>query len=226
MKHNIKGLILDFNGTLYLDHDLNYISWSNTFNRLKPKGETLEYKDFDKTGLVNDYLLVKGIFKLFNIEGNDEDIDRYSKEKELEYKKLAIENNKNELIKGTEELLDYIKDSNIPYCIASMAPIENFDFYLDYLHLDRWFTYNNIVYDNGKHMTKNSQIIEAAKRMNLDPKDCLLIEDNPDNIRLAIEELGMDKFIYINTKDIDYKSDKIIQEIKNYKELDYSIFNK
>lgn len=222
----IKGVILDFNGTLYLDHDLNKKAWSDTFNSVKPTDFKVNYNDLNRNDSPNDYLLSSAIYRFFNIEANDEMINTLSNNKEKEYRELAIKLGRNKLIEGTEDLLNYLKDNNIPYCIASMAPRSNFDFYLEYLHLDRWFSYRNIIYDNGKYNDKNSQIIDAAKLIGLKPKDCLIIEDTPTNIDEAIKGLKANKFIYINTKNIEFTKKEILQEIKDYRELDYSIFNK
>ena len=221
----VKGIIIDFNGTLYLDHDLNRAAWTEIFNSIKPKGSTAKYSDLDRTNMPNNYLLIKGMHDFFNMEVSDETIEKISANKEAIYKKLALEGNRDKLIDGAEEMFEYFKRNNIPYCIASMAPKCNMDFYLDYLRLDRWFTYDNIVYDNGEYPAKNPQIEEAARRMNLDVKDCLIIEDTPENIRLAIEKINAKQFIYINTRDIDYITREIVQEIKDFTELDYKIFN-
>ena len=220
----VKGVIIDFNGTLYLDHDLNRAAWTETFNSIRPKGNKSKYSDLDRTNKPNNYLLIKGMYDFFNMEANDELIQKVSDYKETIYKKLALEGNRNKLIDGAEEMFEYFKKNNTPYCIASMAPKCNIDFYLDYLGLDRWFTYDNIVYDNGEYSAKNPQIEEAARRMNLDVKDCLIIEDTPENIRLAIEKINAKQFIYINTRDIEYISKEILQEIKDFTELDYKIF--
>ena len=125
-------------------------------------------------------------------------------------------------MKGTKDFLDYLKSNNIPFCIASMAPKMNFDFYLDYLGLNRWFTYNNIVYDSEKYNNKNEQYIEAAKRMNINIDECLLIEDSPKVIDRAIN-IGIKHVIYLNSKLKSYKIDQIEQEIKDFNEFDYNI---
>ena len=221
----IKGVIIDFNGTLYLDHDLNKKAWEDAFNSVRTKGSKAKYSDLSKENCPNDYLLSRAIFRFFNIEPTDIMINDLSDKKEIEYREMAIKQNRNKLIEGVEAFLDYLKENNIPFCIASMAPKSNFDFYLSYLHLDNWFNYNNIVYDNGSYPTKNKQIIEAAKRLNIDIEDCLILEDTPINIEMAINEIGAKKFIYVNTKGISYNAKEIIQEIKDYTELNYKIFN-
>lgn len=221
----IKGVILDFNGTMYQDHDLNHKAWGDTFYSVMPSGYDMSFEEFNENAPVNDYLYSQKIYKTFGIECNDKKINELSEKKEAEYRQLAIDDHRDKLTNGIEKFLDYLKEKDIPYCIASMAPKSNFDFYLDYLHLDRWFTYDNIVYDNGNYFSKNSQIVDAAKILNLNPKDCLLIEDSVKNIKLAIEELEMDKIVYINSKNKEYISKEILQELKDFENLDYSIFD-
>lgn len=221
----IKGVILDFNGTMYQDHDLNHKSWGDTFYSVRPSNSNLSFEEFNENAPVNDYLYSKKIFDTFNIKCDDDMINELSEKKEIEYRQLAIDAHRSNLTKGIEKFLDFLKENNIPYCIASMAPKSNFDFYLDYLHLDKWFTYDNIVYDDGKYFSKNAQVVDAARILNLDPKDCLLIEDSPRNIKLAIEELGMRNVLYITSKKKEYISKEIIQELKDFENLDYSIFD-
>ena len=221
----IKGVIIDFNGTLYLDHDLNRKSWEDAFNSVRPIGSNAKYDEVNRANTPNDYLVCKAIYNFFGIEHTNEMIANLSEAKEAEYKELALKFKRDKLMNGAEDFLNYLKNNNIPYCIASMAPKGNIDFYLDYLNLDRWFDYSNIVYDNGSYFEKNSQIIDAAKKMKVDLKDCLIIEDTSENIDLAIRHLGLKKFIYINTNRIEYKAKEIIQEINDFTELDYKIFN-
>lgn len=228
VKPIIKGVILDFNGTLYNDHDLNKKAWTDIFVSVSPESPLLKnvkYEDLVHT-VFNDYQACKAIYKYFGIDATDKDINELSEKKEKEYRQLAMDLGRNELIKGIPLFLDYLKDNGIPYCIASMAPKSNFDFYLDYLHLDKWFDYKNIVYDDNSYPDKNSQVKEAARRLNLDPKDCLMVEDSPRNIKQAYTDLGIDKFIYVNSTNTDFEFDGILQEIKDFQNFDFQIFNK
>lgn len=220
----IKGIILDFNGTLYLDHDLNHDAWEKAFNSVKTKESNKTYDDFEENieTLTKDYDYAKAILDMFDKNSSKENVIKLADYKEVEYRKMARILNRTEIMRGAPKLLDYLKENNIKYCIASMAPRSNFNFYLDYLHLNKWFSYDNIVYDEEKYQNKNDQYIEAAKRMNLDLKECLLIEDSPKVIDRAIE-LGIDKIIYMNTKNKKYIAKEIIQEISNFDELDLSI---
>lgn len=222
----IKGVIIDFNGTLYLDHDLNRKSWSITFDSVKPKGSLEDFGVINRANRPNNYLVSKAILEHFNMEATEEAIHKLADFKEKTYQNLVVEVKRDKLVDGVGPFIKYLKEHNIPYCIASMAPKTNFDFYFRYLHLGDYFSYDNIVYDDGTYFNKNSQILDAAKRMNLDVKECLVIEDTPENIYLAIEKLGVDKFIYFNSRDMELPIKEVLQEIKDYTEVDYKIFNK
>lgn len=224
MKNKI-GIILDFNGTLYLDHDLNDYAWSKAFNSVKNNDSSLTFIEFFNNNietLTKDYDFSDAILKLFNKDNNIENIKQLSLYKEETYINLAKELNRKELLKGAYTFLNYLKDNNIPYCIASMAPKMNFDFYLDYLKLNKWFDYSNIVYDSDEYNNKNDQYIEAAKRMNVDIKDCILIEDSPKVIDRSLN-IGINKIIYMNTKKKDYHIKEIIQEVKDFDEIDVNL---
>lgn len=221
----IKGIIIDFNGTMYLDHDLNDKAWSKAFDKVKDNTSNITFEElFNKNIeiLTKDYDFSKCILETFNKDNSLENIITLSEYKENYYINLAKSLKRTQLMKGLDKFLDYVKQNNIPICIASMAPKMNFDFYLDYLGLNRWFTYENIVYDSDKYSNKNDQYLEAAKRMNINIDECLLIEDSPKVIDRSIN-IGIKNVIYLNSKSKIYHIDEIIQEIKDFDEFDYNI---
>ena len=223
----IKGVILDFNGTLYRDHDLNDRAWEETYYKVAGNDSSANYNDFDaSTEVLNkDHDYSKAILNRFNKSVSEEEILKLSKYKEDLYIKYAKEGNRKELMEGASEFLDYLKRNNIPYCIASMAPIWNFNFYLDYLHLDRWFSFDNIVYDTVEYPNKNVMYKEAARRININIEDALLFEDSPKVIKKA-PECGVKKIIYLNSKNKELLMPEIVQEIKDFRDFDYSILEK
>ena len=223
----IKGVILDFNGTLYRDHDLNDRAWMETFYKVAGEDSKYRYEDFDvSTETLNkDHDHSKAILNRFNKDDSEEEILKLSKYKEDLYMKYAKEANRKQLMEGAEEFLYYLIKNNIPYCIASMAPLWNFNFYLDYLHLDKWFTFDNIVYDTVEYPNKNLMYQEAARRMNINIEDALLFEDSPKVIKKAPLS-GVNKIIYLNSKNKELSMPEIIQEIKDFRDFDYSILEK
>lgn len=215
----IKGIIIDFNGTLFLDHDLNDYAWGKAFDSVKNKDAS--FKEFFETNietLTKDYDFAKRILETFNKDSSLDSIKKLSKYKEETYINEVIKQKRNKLIHGAPAFFDYLKNNNIPYSIASMAPRMNFDFYLEYLNLKKWFNYDNIVYDSKEYSNKNEQYLEAAKRMNVDVSECLLIEDSPKVINRALDT-GINNIIYMNTKNEPFHIKEIIQEVNDYTNL-------
>ena len=89
------------------------------------------------------------------------------------------------LVKGTGEFLDYLREHGIPFALASASIMSNVDFYFETFGLDRWFQKDQVVYDDGTYPDKGAMHLEAARRLNMDLADCLLVEDSPSSIALA-----------------------------------------
>ena len=116
----------------------------------------------------------------------DEENRQYSEKKEVLYRRAC--KSKPEMLhlaKGTEEFLQYLRRSGIPYALASASIISNIDFYFETFDLDRWFRKDQVVYDDGTYENKGEMHLEAARRLNVDIADCLLIEDSPSSIAHA-----------------------------------------
>ena len=89
------------------------------------------------------------------------------------------------LAAGTEDFLAYLCSEGIPFGLASASIKSNIDFYFELLGLDRWFEKDQVVYDDGTYPDKGAMHLEAARRLNADIADCLLIEDSPGSIAHA-----------------------------------------
>ena len=116
----------------------------------------------------------------------DEENRLYSEKKEVLYRRAC--KTKPEMLHlatGTEEFLQYLRRSGMPYALASASIFSNIEFYFETFGLDRWFDINQVVYDDGTFPDKGAMHLEAARRLNVDIADCLLIEDSPGSIAHA-----------------------------------------
>ena len=116
----------------------------------------------------------------------DEENRQYSEKKEVLYRRAC--KTKPEMLHlatGTEEFLQYLQEHDIPYALASASIISNIDFYFETFGLDRWFERDQVVYDDGTYPDKGAMHLEAARRLNVDIGNCLLIEDSPGSIAHA-----------------------------------------
>ena len=118
-----------------------------------------------------------------------EEVARLSGEKEKEYLAAARSDPKNlQLMDGAPEMFDRLTESGVPFALATASPIGNVEFYLEDLGLKRWFTLDRIVYDEGTLPCKPDPAfyIEAARRLGLTPRDCVIVEDSPTGIQAAV----------------------------------------
>jgi HAD superfamily hydrolase (TIGR01509 family) len=125
----------------------------------------------------------------FGADITKEQIDAYSKEKEMVYREIARSDPKNlNLMEGAPELFDLLKEKGIPVIVATASPIDNVLFYLNDLGLNRWITIDEIVYEEGKLASKPDPAfyLEAARRLGVKPEECIIAEDSPTGIQAAI----------------------------------------
>lgn len=181
----MKGILFDFNGTLFNDTHLHKAAWHDFFLKnfgwdfseeeilrrcLGPSNEDI-FNDFFEGKLTRDEKAALGA------------------KKEEEYRAAAKADPANmHLIDGAPELFDLLVKRGIPFALATASPLENIIFYLEDLGLKKWFTIDRIVYEEGKLASKPDPAfyIEAARRIGLTPEDCLIVEDSPTGIRAAI----------------------------------------
>lgn len=220
MKH-IKGVCFDFNGTLFLDHDINHDAWKIIIQEIAQ--DKIDFEEFyvDAKQYMN-YQIINKAYELIGVKAKQKDIDYYAFHKEEVYQNLCLEKNRNKILTGGEELLNYLQENDIPVILCTSSIKFNVDFYYSLLKLDRWFDYNQTVYDTGEYSNKTDMYLECAKRLDIDIQDALIFEDSPKSIREAIAT-GCENIIIIKRNDSP-SYPEIKQVIEDYTKLDYKIF--
>lgn len=214
---NYKGAIFDFNGTLFWDtafHDLAFdiflekhgVQLSDEEKRVKIHGQT------------NPDIML-GIF------GNnltEKEISDYSQDKEAIYRQLC----KNDLkfAPGAEDLFDFLQGKEIPFTIATSAGIENVSFYFENMNLNRWFSLNKTIYNNGTFNGKPQPdvFLAAALKLDLPPSETVIFEDSIPGIEAA-ESAGAGKIYIVNSSGENYSSFSY-PIITNFNEVDRKLF--
>ena len=220
----MKGIIFDFNGTLYWDSQLHYDAWRE-FSKVLRGYEFTDEEMRDKMfGHTNEDIIEYAIGKKPSVDM----VEKYGKEKEALYRQRCLLDPKNfKLAEGAVEFLDYLKENNIPRAIATMSEWDNVEFYIKEFHLEKWFDLDKIVYSDGTIPGKPAPDIFqiAAKRLNLEPKDCIVVEDAIAGIKSA-QSAGIGKIIAIASLEpiSFYKSiDGIDDIIMNFDEFDRNL---
>lgn len=226
MKSTFKGIIFDFNGTLFWDSHLHKLTWRMYSKKLRGT----EFSDEEMVkymfGRTNEQIIEYAIGK----HPTPEMVEKYGQEKEALYRQMCIDDPENfHLVKGAVEFLDYLKENNIPRTIATMSDKTNVDFFIENFHLEKWFDIDKIVYADGIIPSKPAPDIYeiAAKNLGLKPEECIVVEDALSGIESA-RAAGIGKIIAICTEEPPelYESIPCVSGIiKDFTEFDRNYFS-
>lgn len=221
----IETVIFDFNGTLYFDKDLNEQSWKIIYKEIIGNEDNFN-NELETILSKKDDTNIKEFFDRVGKAVDKETIDKYALKKETLYQELAKSRNRNKLADGAIELLEYLNENKIKMILASASIKYNIDFYLNYCGLNKWFDYSRIAYDDGINKNKKEIYLKAIELSNTNKENILAFDDSSGSINSGIEA-GIKKIIRINPhgyKKVD--SPYILDELMDFKNLDYSIFEK
>ena len=222
----MKGIIFDFNGTLYWDSQLHYDEWREFSKILRGTAFSDEEMRDKMFGHTNADIIEYAIGK----KPSEEMVEKYAKEKESLYRKRCLLDRESfKLAPGAVRFLDFLKENNIPRTIATMSEWDNVEFYIKEFNLAKWFDLDKIVYSNGKIPGKPAPdiFLIAAERLGLEPKDCVVVEDAIAGIKSA-QSAGIGKILAIaSLEPIEFykQIDCVDTIIKNFDELDRAIFD-
>lgn len=180
----MKGIIFDFNGTLFFDTPKHEQAWRTYARQLC--GREVSDNEFSRYihGRTNAEIL-----RFFAGEDiSPEDIATHSEAKENLYRELCLADKSSfHLARGAEKFLNELKSRGIPMAIATSSGKTNSDFYMEQFRLNRWFDEDTFVYNDGSFRSKPHPDIylHAAKIIGIAPSDCTIFEDMPSGIESA-----------------------------------------
>ena len=172
----MKAVLLDFNGTLFFDSGFHAEANSKSFLL------------YFFTSIIHHILLDFDLLQCNPLQLSEQERQEVSRRKEALYRRICKENpHRVQLVDGAIEFLDELKECKIPFILASASIKDNIDFYFETFALDRWFDKNQCVYDDGTYADKGEMHKEAAKRLGIELKDCVVVEDSISAITHAKE---------------------------------------
>lgn len=221
----MQGIIFDFNGTLFFDSHMHYEAWRLYSKKLRGYEFTDDEMREKMFGRTNADIIEYAIGK----KPDKELVTKLAKEKESMYRQMCLKDREHfVLAPGAEDFLNYLKKNNIPRTIATMSEWDNVEFYIKEFNLEKWFDLEKIVYSNGKIPGKPAPDIYeiAANNLNLDTKDCIVVEDAISGIDAAHNaNIGMIIAIASIESDSLYTSIPYVDKvIRHFNDIDKSIF--
>ena len=220
-----KGIIFDFNGTLYWDSAKHKETWREYSKKLRGTPFSDEEMIKYMFGRTNEQIIKYAIGK----QPTPEMVEKYGQEKEALYRQMCLNDKQNfHLAKGVEEFLDFLKENDIPRTIATMSDWKNVEFYIEHFHLAKWFDIDKVVYSDGIIPGKPAPDIYeiAAKNLGLKTEECIVVEDALSGIESA-RAAGIGKIIAICSEEPQqlYESIPAVGGIiHSFDELDRNLF--
>jgi len=179
-----KGILFDFNGTLFFDTELHIKAFEIVFQDYGKPKPTREFITERLIGRTNESIYKDN----FNKDAEFDEYDAFRIKKEEAYYRLCLaDKSVFKLVDGVADMLDYLKERGIPYTIATGSGGEEVDFFFEHLGLDRWFEKDKIVYTDGTFKGKPAPdcYLLAAEKIGLSARDCIVFEDGTSGIRAA-----------------------------------------
>ena len=177
-----KGVIFDFNGTLFFDNDKHVLAWNEISRIIRKKDISEEELHAKFNGTPNE----KNIRYMLGKNAPDRLVEEYSNVKEELYRHFCEKDTVTfHLVAGVYEYFQSLKDRGIPFTIASASIKPNIDFFRRSFDLDRFIEPDSIVYDDGTYENKIQMFLDAAANLSVDIEDTLIIEDSFSGIRSA-----------------------------------------
>ena len=135
----MKAVLFDYNGTLFADDDINAEAWIAVVNEISQGKINAEQFYMDFIG-VRNYPFVEAVFKEMGYPLDEDKIMDWAIKKETEhYQRICVRSGRRDLVPGAENLLNYLKEKQIPINLCTASLDVNVNFYFSYLNLDRWF---------------------------------------------------------------------------------------
>ena len=181
----MKGVIFDFNGTMFLDSPLHERAWIEMAAKLRPQPLGVEEFYANLQGRTN----LQIITYLLGREPSSAELSDITEEKELLYRtRCAAPDGLHSLAPGVEDFLNKLKTTELPFTIATGSYKPNVDFYFSHLGLAKWFDINNVIYDDGTYPGKPHPdiFLKAASKIAVKPSECVVFEDSYAGIRSAV----------------------------------------
>ena len=184
-KKTIKGILFDFNGTLFFDSLFHIDAFKIYFKERGKPEPSAEYITRFIFGKNNRQIYEDN----FNPNADTAEWMAFADRKEGLYRESCLAHpDRMKYTDGVPEMLDWLASSGIPYCLATGSGLDNISFYMEHMDLGRWFDLErNVVYFDGTFSGKPEPdtYLIAAKKLGLDASECIVFEDGTSGILAA-----------------------------------------
>ena len=180
-----EAVIFDYNGTMVNDEIYHNEAWSLFMKR--HIGRDLTEEEFDRYihGIHADVT----IRRFLGAELSDAEVKRLVQEKEETYREICASHaDIYQLRAGLPAYLDRLQAAGVKLGIATSSPIENVEFYFAHIDLARWFTLDQVTYNDHSFPGKPAPdiFLRAAEKLHADIHRSYVFEDAKSGVEAAV----------------------------------------
>ena len=173
-----KAIIFDMDGTIVDNMHIHLETW---LSFLSNHNIHLDKDGFERQGHGN---LTEIISRIFKLKKSDPEVMRLGQAKEQFYRESY--QGRVEEISGFKKTVERLRQNGIGRALATMGDTPNIDIVVDTLNIRHYF--ESII---GGHEVENGKphpeiFLKTLNRLELTPKDCIVIEDSISGIQAAI----------------------------------------
>ncbi|MDO4174767.1 MAG: HAD family phosphatase [Eubacteriales bacterium] len=171
------AVIFDFNGTMLFDTQMQYHAWDRLAQETLGHGigqeEFLRYANGRTSHETVEFFWGGSV-------GEEQKKTLIAKKRKYYQEYCLTHPEEFQLAEGIPMILDYLKEHNIPFTIATSSNPQSVDFYFAHLRLEKWFNRAAVVCSDRKFPGKPAPDIYclAAKALGFPPERCIVIEDS------------------------------------------------
>jgi beta-phosphoglucomutase len=209
----IKAVIFDLEGTVINRTENDYLAWEKLFNEYDIDFELEDYQKVlgvKESDVIHWYLNVDAV-----------EVSRLLGKKETYVKEFISQKGIN-LIPGVESLLEEIKNLGVKTSLATGFGKEKLEYIFEKADIKNYFD-SVISTEDVKSGRPDSELyLNAAKRLNILPSACVVLDDEEIGVKAA-KEVGMKCIAFAAS----HTSNKLVNAdlvIKSYADFNFKSF--
>ena len=169
------AVIFDFNGTMLFDTQIQFRAWNDLAE--ETLGHGLSEEEFLRC---TNGRPSRETVEYFWGDVEEEQMEELVARKRRKYKELCLAHPEMfHLADGMTEVLDLLKEHEIPFTIATSSNPRSMDFYFEHLGLAAWFDRDAVICSDRRFPGKPAPDIYriAAQELGFPPEQCIVVED-------------------------------------------------
>jgi beta-phosphoglucomutase len=176
----MKAVIFDKDGVLAETFEIHLEAFAKTFSDI---GIKITKKDLIKRYGMKTHEIVKMMMKDKGKNITEEMAKMMAKKKENYYRELV--EGKLKLLPGVRKFLKYLKEKGYKIGVASSASLESIQQLLRETNIENFFDAAVSGFDIKLSKPNPDIFLECAKKLNVKPEDCIVVEDSVHGIEAA-----------------------------------------